>query len=316
MPPPPSLDAWHLAIYESKFRTLSRKTGISYANFHFKGDGLPHLLDQFGEKEVKVLVDPDDFRWLYVVDRDGRTLVPLVNSSTSEMTPAYSFDEAALLLKEAAVYDVNLAVEAECRDVLNRLFESSSKGRKGQAGGRTAGKTPAKSKEIANSARRHEAVERNANKPLRPRILALDLEGTLISTAVSQFPRPSLFHFLERYKALFERIVIFTSVPEHRVRQIARTLVDEGTAPAWFRHLECVRWEGGTKDLAFIRDCDVGEAVLVDDLAAYVHAGQMAQWVSIKPFEPPYDDSDTGLAEVLEELAQRVCPSHHPRPQV
>lgn len=148
-----------------------------------------------------------------------------------------------------------------------------------------------------------------------PRVLALDLEGTLISTAVSQFPRPGLFHFLERCNALFERIVVFSSVPEHRVRQIARTLVDEGTAPAWFRHLECVRWEGATKDLAFIGDCDVSEAVLVDDLATYVHPCQLAQWVRIKPFEPPYDESDTGLAEVLEELAQRVRISNHRGPR-
>lgn len=148
------------------------------------------------------------------------------------------------------------------------------------------------------------------------KVLALDLEGTLISTAVSQFPRPGLFHFLERCRALFERIVIFTAVPEDRVRQIAQTLVDERTAPVWFRHLECVRWEGATKDLAFIRGCDVGDAVLVDDLAAYVHPGQLAHWVSIKPFEPPYDDSDTGFAEVLEELTQRLCLSHRPRPQV
>lgn len=149
-------------------------------------------------------------------------------------------------------------------------------------------------------------VSRGRSLSPAPRVLALDLEGTLISTAVSQFPRPGLFHFLERCRVLFERIVMFTSVPEERVRQIAQTLVEEGTAPAWFQHLQYVHWEGAIKDLAFISDCNVREALLVDDLAVYVHPAQLNQWVRIEPFEPPYADSDTGLAKVLDELAQRV----------
>ena len=33
---------------------------------------------------------------------------------------------------------------------------------------------------------------------MRPSILALDLEGTLISNAVSQIPRPGLYNFWSR----------------------------------------------------------------------------------------------------------------------
>jgi hypothetical protein len=62
--------------------------------------------------------------------------------------------------------------------------------------------------------------------------IALDLEGTLISNAVSQFPRPGLFTFLEYCYENFvgvasrleTRLVIFTAVNEVRFRSISRTL--------------------------------------------------------------------------------------------
>ncbi|ARN18440.1 hypothetical protein A4W93_00070 [Piscinibacter gummiphilus] len=138
--------------------------------------------------------------------------------------------------------------------------------------------------------------------------MALDLEATLISSAVSQFPRPGLFEFLVRCRELFPRVVMFTTVREQLLRDIAGTLVDERAAPEWFRELEYVHWTGTTKDLSFIPGCPVGEALLVDDLAAYVHPGQQAQWVQAEPFEPPFDGSDTGLTKVLEKLEERVSP--------
>jgi hypothetical protein len=57
---------------------------------------------------------------------------------------------------------------------------------------------------------------------------ALDLEGTLISNAVSQFPRPGLFIFLEYCHQNFvgvasrfeTRLVIFTAVNEVRFRYV------------------------------------------------------------------------------------------------
>src|SRR5690606_29950088 len=67
-----------------------------------------------------------------------------------------------------------------------------------------------------------------------PKVLALDLEGTLISNAVSQIPRPGLFDFLTRCRDSFSRIVMFTTVSEKRFRDIAGLLVKEGFAPTWF----------------------------------------------------------------------------------
>lgn len=173
IPLPPSLDAWRSTIYDQQFRKLSRKTGISYGSYHFKGDRLSQLIDRFGEAEVKVLIDNDDFRWVYVVDKDGRTLVPLANDSTSEKTPAYSYDEAAAVLKEAADEGIDITRENLRRDVLNRSVERAPKGRKAEGGGTASGKKVKKSKETTTKARRHEAVKRSAEKPLLPNLPSL-----------------------------------------------------------------------------------------------------------------------------------------------
>lgn len=168
IPLPPSVEAWRSAIYEHQFRKLSRKTGISYLNYHFKGDRLPYLISQFGETEVKVLIDPDDFRWVYVVDKDGRTPIPLVNDSISEETPAYSYDEATVRLKETSTKPPNESSETLRRDVLNRSVERPTKGRKVKGGGPASNSKSAKSKETAELARLHAAVKRAADKPLPP----------------------------------------------------------------------------------------------------------------------------------------------------
>jgi hypothetical protein len=74
-----------------------------------------------------------------------------------------------------------------------------------------------------------------------PQVLALDLEGTLISNAVSQIPRPGLNAFLSRCSELFYRLVIYTTVEEERFRAIAAMLAAEHAAPSWFPNIEYVR---------------------------------------------------------------------------
>jgi hypothetical protein len=56
----------------------------------------------------------------------------------------------------------------------------------------------------------------------RNSVLALDLEGTLISNAISQIPRPGLYLFLDNCSQKFDRIVIFTAISEKRFRIIAK----------------------------------------------------------------------------------------------
>ena len=71
-------------------------------------------------------------------------------------------------------------------------------------------------------------------------VIALDLEGTLISNAVSQIPRPGLWSFLEGCRSLAARVVIFTAVSEERFRAIAGVLVEDGFAPEWFASIDYV----------------------------------------------------------------------------
>ncbi|MDC1286792.1 NIF family HAD-type phosphatase [Gammaproteobacteria bacterium] len=138
-------------------------------------------------------------------------------------------------------------------------------------------------------------------------VIALDLEGTLISNAMSQIPRPGLFEFLEGCKTITDRVVMYTTVKEDRFRKIAQLLVAEGIAPQWFETIEYVHWEGETKDLNLIPNNDINSSVLVDDFGIYVHDGQESQWEEIKQFAQPYPEADAELKVVLNILMQRKC---------
>lgn len=144
---------------------------------------------------------------------------------------------------------------------------------------------------------------------MKPTILALDLEGTLISNAISQIPRPGLYQFLEAVQANFDQLMMFTTVPENRFRSIATLLVGEGNAPAWFAELHYIKWEGKTKDLLQASP-HLGEALLLDDHDPYVHPGQEHLWVPIPLFGSPYPPDDDGLSVALERLLERVGGVH------
>lgn len=141
---------------------------------------------------------------------------------------------------------------------------------------------------------------------MRPTILALDLEGTLISNAVSQIPRPGLYAFLEAVRGQFDELVMFTTVDERLVRRIAELLVSEGQAPAWFSALRYIVWTGPTKDLSYVSPI-VGQALLLDDHGPYVHAGQEHLWVKIPLFGSPYPADDDALNEAIAQLGARIC---------
>ncbi len=139
-------------------------------------------------------------------------------------------------------------------------------------------------------------------------VLALDLEGTLISNAMSQIPRPGLFKFLTRCAQLFPRIVIFTTVQEKKFREIAVLLVKERLVPTWFEDIEYIHWQGSTKNLEFVPESMIEEILLVDDFEQYIHPGQESQWLQIEYFDYPYLETDTGLSRVLEILESRANP--------
>ena len=134
------------------------------------------------------------------------------------------------------------------------------------------------------------------------KVIALDLEGTLISNALSQIPRPNLFSFLEDCNSFCDRIVIFTTVGEDKFREIATLLVDEEVAPSWFKDIEYINWEGKTKDVTFISDVESHEVLLIDDFSGYVHLGQESQWIEAKQFAYPYSEQDLELVKSIKKL--------------
>jgi hypothetical protein len=129
-------------------------------------------------------------------------------------------------------------------------------------------------------------------------VIALDLEGTLISNAVSQIPRPGLYKFLELCRSITNRVVIFTSVREEVFRSIAKELVKEGYAPKWFAEMEYIQWEGETKNLKFIRGSNLYNIVLIDDYSLYVEPGQEDNWIEIDQFDFPYSENDNELFNI------------------
>ena len=82
------------------------------------------------------------------------------------------------------------------------------------------------------------ATHRAGRQP--PTVIALDFEGTLISNAVSLFPRPDLYVFLEYCREVANRVVVYTAVSEPAFRKAAAILCEETEAPPWFRDVEHV----------------------------------------------------------------------------
>ena len=143
-------------------------------------------------------------------------------------------------------------------------------------------------------------------------VLALDLEGTLVSNAMSQIARPGLRDFLEFCGDAFPRLVIYTRISEDRFRQIAHMLVNEGSAPGWFAALEYIEWDGKIKDLRQIPNADPARTVIVDDYEAYIHPRQRQLWLAIRPFHAPYPEDDRELLRIrriLERMSTRQTDS-------
>jgi hypothetical protein len=139
-------------------------------------------------------------------------------------------------------------------------------------------------------------------------VLALDLEGTLISNAVSQFPRPGLHDFLEFCRATFESIYLYTAVRDELCVEIMETLVNERIVPSWMLDISMVQWDRKIKDLANIPNTVVKHCLIVDDNVDYIALDQRSQWIAIEKFESPYSDDDRELARVQQVIAARFAP--------
>jgi hypothetical protein len=137
-------------------------------------------------------------------------------------------------------------------------------------------------------------------------ILALDIEGTLVSNAVSQIARPGLRDFLQFCRERFPRVVVYTVVDERTFRLLAPQLILDEAAPRWFGDLVHVHWTAEHKDLRLIPEAVPERALLVDDLEECVHPEQKDRWIRVAPFERPYPASDSELARVRAVLSAHL----------
>ena len=139
---------------------------------------------------------------------------------------------------------------------------------------------------------------------MTPDIIALDLEGTLISNGMSQIPRPGLQQFLINCFAHFDRVVIYSALNEHRIQDVLQNLLSDGLLTSE-RHqqLEVLSCKGASKDLNLIPLAVADQALLLDDMEAYVAPGQEKNWISIAPFEPPYASDDDALMTAWNHIA-------------
>jgi len=141
-------------------------------------------------------------------------------------------------------------------------------------------------------------VKRQKQKTL----LCMDLEGTLISNAVSQIPRPGLYAFLESVAEVCD-LMLYTSVSPERVNAIRNLLVREGVAPAWFLDLSVCHPNGTIKHKA---RCGRPNALLLDDQAAVIAPGEESWWVPVAEFLPPYSEDDRELVKALANIKKRL----------
>ncbi len=121
----------------------------------------------------------------------------------------------------------------------------------------------------------------------RIRVLALDLERTLISDAMNREPRPGLYDFLRFCTQRFERVVLFTSVNRAQAFAALNELREQGHVPAEFiDKVEYIVWDSKYKDLRNIAGASVEEVLFVDDDAGWVLPGQEAQYIPIAEYDP------------------------------
>lgn len=164
MPISPSRADWRRTVREYHTRTLSRKTGISFEGFNYKGSNLAYLIDTFGENPVEILVDPDDYRQIYV-ELDGELPpVALTEEFVDDTSPAYSFVRAKELFKSVAPDDGGPGAQA--REKVER--DVAAAGAKSQAAA-SANRKKSKAernREVKTKANDRLALQKAVEQPL------------------------------------------------------------------------------------------------------------------------------------------------------
>lgn len=138
--------------------------------------------------------------------------------------------------------------------------------------------------------------------------IALDLEGTLISNAMSQIPRPGLYSFIETCSEYTSNLVLYSAVNPARCRKIMQVLAQESDVPMWFAEIDIVDWDyrnhSAKKDLKRIQT-NWTRGILVDDIEDYVSEEQLSSWIPIGNYDG-YTKNDNELERVAEVIAKRA----------
>jgi hypothetical protein len=136
---------------------------------------------------------------------------------------------------------------------------------------------------------------------LNVRVLALDLEHTLIDESLSARPRPGLLEFLTFCDERFGRVAIFTTMEESDAREVLEGLGRAGhLPPGLLSRLEYVAWSGEYKDLGFVPDAAIEEILLVDDDVGWVRPHQRERWIRIEAWNGGSDIELRRMRAVLE----------------
>ena len=134
------------------------------------------------------------------------------------------------------------------------------------------------------------------------KVLALDLERTLIDDALSGQPRPGLRNFLLFCHLRFGRVAIYTTVETADAREVIEELNGRGCVPeGLLDRLEFIDWRGEFKDLTFVPAATPAEILLVDDDGGWVRPDQQDRWISIAPWDGGADSELTRVRGLLED---------------
>lgn len=163
LPLPPNRERWNMLRFEVHKRKLSRKTGISFEDFRFKGDELSVAIQIYGETDVTILVDPLDFRAIYVPIEGNDLLIRLLNEDVSELTPAHSFAQAKAILKqEQEGVRAHPQQSLFRQDLFHRSVQTAAPNKKSKV----VGKKTQVPKQTHQHAKNHAAIERAHSNPM------------------------------------------------------------------------------------------------------------------------------------------------------
>ncbi len=153
----PTLTRWREATHLHESAKLNSKSGIPYDGFRYKGEKLIYLIHKYGETKVKFLVNPDDYREIFVHDGEGLPLVSLVEMHVETTTPAYSF---------AQMTQFNIERKAGREEHPTKTAFDKEMRAKDKAAASKRPRAAEKNKATSEKAKEADAVHRAAKRPL------------------------------------------------------------------------------------------------------------------------------------------------------